>query len=451
MNDIDNVLANIIRSLLTNQSEIIGDRNITGMISTGDGYLYTNQHIEENIINASRLMYDQNPKFRETHSLKEWQSIFRSEIGLALPSEIDTTDCFDAEVKNLKQRLEEVLDKYYSQYGDLKTAYGCWLFLPTPTNPIEIGPVRFEDKISWLNRALERNEISKTTHSRLSRAFVGKRLKKRKPSLEEHQEEIIRNRISNAPMLCEVTMQGLATNLAYKRSRIAVNLALTSISLIWSTPSLILKRFRTTLDADPRISYDYLFSPEKQEIVSRQQERLFLNCYIEPEEWEAHSIYAEQFLKVAGEMIECWTSTRAYSNASPLLRDLSQSLFLFWKACQEDSEILSIIEYVAALETLAPGRNRWGILKLIEKRLGLDRSKEYTQGRTLEENMDKIYSEARNDTIHGSDPKLLYDWSVTRAITEELARNCLVACMIKAQDNWQDKEREFLLTNLVDS
>ena len=131
MNDIDNVLANIIRSLLTNQSEIIGDRNITGMISTGDGYLYTNQHIEENIINASRLMYDQNPKFREIHSLKEWQSIFRSEIGLALPSEIDTTDCFDAEVKNFKQRLEEVLDKYYSQYGDLKqlTAVGFFCLL----------------------------------------------------------------------------------------------------------------------------------------------------------------------------------------------------------------------------------------------------------------------------------------------------------------------------------
>ena len=178
-------------------------------------------------------------------------------------------------------------------------------------------------------------------------------------------------------------MHGLATNLAYKRSRIAVNLALTSISLIWSTPSLILKRFRTTLDADPRISYDYLFSPEKQEIVSRQQERLFLNCYIEPEEWEAHSIYAEQFLKVAGEMIECWTSTKAYSNASPLLRALSQSFFFFWKACRESSDILSIIEFVTVLETLAHKQGRRGLFDLIMARLVVEGRDKENQEKNL--------------------------------------------------------------------
>ena len=101
MNDIDNILANIIRSVLTYQSKAALELNIVGMISTGDGYyVYTNQNIEENIIEVSRLMYNQNPKFREAHSLKEWQSIFRSEIGRALPSEIDTTDCFNTEAKN---------------------------------------------------------------------------------------------------------------------------------------------------------------------------------------------------------------------------------------------------------------------------------------------------------------------------------------------------------------
>ena len=332
MNDIENTFADIIKSLFTNPLEAIRERTLMGTIDVGNGKsIFISQTVDLNIIKASRLMYHQNPKFRETHSLKEWQSIFRSELGRALPSEIETANCFDTEAKNLRRRLEKELEKHYSGYGDLKTAYGCWLFSPTPAKPIKIGSVRFEDKISWLDRTLERNEISKTTHSRLSRAFAGKRLKKRNPSREERQEEIIRNRISTAPMVCEVTMHGLATNLAYKRSRIAVNLALTSISLIWPTPSSILKRFRTILDDGRRISYDYLISPKKRKIVSWQQERLFINYYIEPEEWEAYSSYAEQFLGVAGEMIRCWTSTKDYSSASPLLRALSQSLYFFGK------------------------------------------------------------------------------------------------------------------------
>lgn len=450
MNDIENILADIIRSLFTNPRQAVRERNIAGMISTGNGYhIYTTPQLEENIIKASRLIYNQDRKFRETHSLKEWQAIFRSEIGRSLPTQIDNKYCFNAEAKKLRRRLEEELTKYYSGYGDLKTPYGCWLFTPVPKKPIEIGPVRFEDRLSWLDRTFGYGVLSKTTHSRLSRAFAGKRLRKRKPSLDQRHEETIRRGISNAPMVCEVTTHGMATKLAYKRSAISANLALTSISLIWQMPSSILNRFRTTLNAEPCISYDFQISPEKQKIVSWNWERVLSPYPIEPHEWETYLQDAECFLKIAGEMIGFWASIRVHTEASPLLRALSQSLFLFWKACRENSDLLSIIEYVAALEALAPGRNKRGILQLIHKRLGLDGNQKLWSGKTLYQTMKEIYKTARSQTIHGPNLKLLHDWSVTRAIAEELARDCLVECMIMAQDNWHDKERNFLLTNPV--
>ena len=450
MSEIENILAEIIRSLLTDPFEAIRKRDIAGMIPTGeDDHIYTSPPVERNILKVSRLMYEQNKKFHETHNLNEWQAIFRSEIGRSLPMKIDATDCFYAEARKLKQRLEDELTKYYSGYGDLKTAYGCWLFKPLPNKPIKIGPVRFEDRLSWLDRTFEYNELSKTMHFRLSRAFSGKRLRKRKPSLDQHYEETIRRRISNAPMVCEVTTHGIATNLAYKRSAIAANLALTSISLIWQMPSSTLNRMRITSDAEPHISYDFQISPEMQKIVSWRWAGLLPPYPIEPHRWETYLKDAECFLKIAGEMIEFWTSTKTYSEASPLLHALSQSLFFFWKACRENSDLLSIIEYVAALEALASGRNRWGILDLIYKRLGLSEDHKLWSGKTLDQTMKEIYKRARSQTIHGPNPKLLHDWSVTRSITEELTRNCLVACMAMAQDNWRDKERKFLSTNPV--
>jgi hypothetical protein len=49
--------------------------------------------------------------------------------------------------------------------------------------------------------------------------------------------------------------------------------------------------------------------------------------------------------------------------------------------------------------------------------------------------IDEIYSDGRSRTIHGTNEKLGYDWSVTRGLAEYFARYCLMSCMDWAGNN----------------
>ena len=450
MTNINKALEELIKSLHKDQLVAIEVQKVPGLISTHhDGAKFIRPPVERNIIEIADCMYEQNPKTRKAHFQKEWRSIVRLALGQTLPSLSDSIGSYEIEAGKLKKRLNKKLKEYISLYGDLKAIYGCWLITPPPKEPIEIGPVRFEGRSSWLDRVFESKVVPGITHAGSSREFGGKRPKRRKPSIDQHQEEIIRRQISNAPMICEIMTHGLATELAYSRSMIAANLALTSIALIWGKPSLILERFRTTFDSDPRSTYHALFKPEECELVNVKREDEPSECKIPPKVWTAYYNDARCFLKIAGEMISCWTSTVAHQEASPLLQSLSQSLFFFWKACRESSDIVSIIEFVTSLETLAPEQSRVGIFKLIRARLGINQKDNLTTEKTLNQIIDEIYGTARSQTLHGTNPKLHYDWSNTRAIAEQISLQCLLRCMIMAQDNWYDKDTKFLLTNPV--
>lgn len=450
MSNIDKTLEEIIRRTTSDQPSMSDAQIFAKIKSKGnDELIVGNLPIKKQIISVADQMYEQNIKAQKTHNRNDFRVVVENKIRQYLSSQIKEVKCPADEAYCLKKFMRGEIEKHILGYGDAKTAYGCWLISPPPRQLIRIGPVCFEEKHSWLKRVYQHGEISETTHSRLSRAFAGKPLKPRKPSHDQHYEETIRRQISNAPMVCEVITHGLATELAYKRSMIAANLALTSISLIWKKPSVVLERFRTTLDGDSNFNHNFLIEPGNRKLIGSHWTRRLLTYQITPKMWEAAYSDAGLFLKIAGEMIDCWTNAKFYEKGSPLLHALSQSLFFFWKACREDNDILSIIEYVVALEALAPGRNRWGILELIEKRLDFHRSQTLCSGATLDQIIKKIYKTARSQTLHGTNPKLLNDWSVMRTITEEMARNCLVACMVVAQDNWRDKDKEVLLADPV--
>ena len=450
MTNIKKALEELIKSLDTDPLVATNVQRVPGIISAHDDVAkFIRLPVEQSIFNIADLMYEQDINISKALSRREFRSIVRLVIAQSLPSLSGSTDNYKIKACQLKKRFKEKIKDYTSVHGDLKAIYGCWLITPPPNKLIEIGPVRFEDRSSWLERTRESKLISKITYSRLSREFTGKRIKQRKPSTDQQNEEIIRHQISNSPMICEVLIQGLGVELAYKRSMIAVNLALTSIALIGETPSSILKRFQTTLDDDPKSTYNCLIDPNNQEVVNVRRNKRLSMLEILPDTWEAYYDNAGCFLKIAGEMIKCWVNASYHAEASPLLRSLSQSLFFFWKACNESSDLLSIIEFVTVLETLVKGRKKEGILNLLDARLNLSRDQEFFKNENLTNFINRIYGTARSKTLHGTNEKLLLDWTETREITEILVRYCLVACMKMAQDNWYDKDTAFLLSDPV--
>ena len=450
MSNIDKTLEEIIRRKTSDQPNMSDAQIFREMISTDrDEFAFGKQPIKRQIISVADQIYERCVNAQKTHNRNDFRAVVENKIRQFLSSQFESLKCPVDEARRLKKFIRDEIEKHTVGYGDAKTAYGCWLISPPPNHLIRIGPVCFEDKHSWLNRLYQHGEISETTHSRLSRTFSGERLEPRGTSRDQHYEETIRRQISNAPMVCEVMTHGLATELVYKRSMIAANLALTSISLIFKNPSIIREHFRTTLDGDPLFNYNFLIKPGSQKLVGWQWTRQHRAYHITPKMWEAAYENAGSFLKIAGEMISCWCSVVDYEEASLLLRSLSQSLFFFWKACREDNDLLSIIELVAALEALAKGQKKEGILKLIEARINLSRDQEFVKSKSLKNFIENVYSVARSGTLHGTNDKILLDWSETRETTEALARECLVACMEVSQNNWKGKDANFLLKPTV--
>ena len=119
-----------------------------------------------------------------------------------------------------------------------------------------------------------------------------------------------------------------------------------------------------------------------------------------------------------------------------MMNTLGQALLWFHEACRDSNNLMTIVKYSAALDALAGGRKAKGIRDLIHARLGIAETDSIrTNGPTLKQAVDQIYSDGRSRTIHGSNFKLGHEWSGTRGLAEQFARLCLSACIDWAATN----------------
>ena len=407
----------------------------TGWIDTGQGgSIAVNEIIDGEIDNVAAWMLEQNPKARVTHSRKEWRDTVRRAFGPALV-QINDQESLDDCGHELKSLLEAEVQKRIAGYGDRGTALGCWLFSESLDDSFTIGPVMFESKSAWLDRALATGHISPITHRRLGRAFSGQSVRPRKGSMDKVQEESILRVLEKAPMVCTVTTHGLAPEVGQKRSILAARLALTSIALLWGHPSRVLDHLRISTDAGPRIIRTIPVARGRRMVGGFRWSQIPVGFPMTAGEWKNILQEKRAFFDLAGKMIACWTSTKADDPVSDLLRGLYQSLFFFGKACREESDLMAIAEFITALESLTGGRQLSGILNLLKARLRMEDDTKVWQGETLKQVVNRIYSKARSRTLHGTNDQLLHDWSTTREMAESMARHGLVSCMEWAENN----------------
>ena len=426
-----------LKDLAAHPMRMYRDENprMTGWIDTGQGdSIIVNEIIDREIRNVADWLLEQNPQARATHSRKEWRATVRAAFGPALV-QINDDEFLDDCGQELKRLVETAVKKRIAGYGDRGTALGCWLFSEPLDVSFTVGPVIFEPKSAWLDRALKTGDISGFTHRRLARAFSGKSVRQRKASMDQAQEKNILDVLEKAPMVCTVTTHGLAPEVRQKRSILAARLALTSIALLWISPSRVLDHLRISTDYEPRIIRTIPVAPGRRMVGGLSWLGMPFGFPMTAIEWEKVLQKEREFFEIAGKMIACWTSTEAYSQASPVLRCLSQSLFFFGKACREESDLMSIAEFTTALESLTGGRQSSGILDLLKARLGMEDDAVIVRGKTLKQVVERIYSTARSRTVHGTNNELLNDWSATRAITESMARHGIVSCMDWVQNN----------------
>ena len=359
-------------------------------------------------------------------------------------TQIDYKAPLDEQGKELKKLLENAADKHELGFESRTWSMGCSLF----TRPLEttfcVGPVCFEPKSTWLDRALEGNHISRTSRDRLTRAFAGQKLRPRKNTSEMAQERCILDVLETAQMACTVTIDGLAPKVGEHRSIVAARLAQATIALLWPNPSVVLSGFRLSVDHGVRLIRTIPFSAASRMIGGSRFVGMPHGPEMSSTEWNTITRNAQDFFAISGRMIACWTNSRAFRTETPLLRCLSQALFFFWEGCRDENNLMSIVEFTAALEALSQGKSS-GILRLANAQLGLQDTDEFILGKTLKQVVTLIYSEGRSRTLHGTNEKILHDWSETRMVAELLTRLCIVNCMDWAIRNPKASAQKCLL------
>ena len=410
---------------------------IPGLIFTGDGgSLFVNRTIETNITKVADWYSNQRPELKKKCTTKEWRRAIRIIVGRSF-NEFSPSDSLEQRGRYFKQLVESEIEEYLSRHNICFLSFGCSLFRDPLDSEYTIGPVTFFPVQLWLNKALNDQLIKNTEHQRLTAVSFGENSDLAKESLEGSTERQIYELLNGSQLVCTVETEGLAPELARERSLVAARLAQTAIALHWLQPSEILGGMHLTGDRGTQNIEIITYTPEAG--LGWHWEIVRLNS-VECNSIESFAGDRRSFYDLAGRMIACWTSSTEYSQASDLLRSLSQALYFFWRGCKDDDKLMSIVKFTASLEALAKRKNSSGILGLLKARFNMSEDDLITSDKTLKQMVKLIYNRARSRTLHGTNADLLHDWSSMETTAEIITRNCIVSSMYFLMENPDARE-----------
>lgn len=393
------------------------------------GQIVLSTKIDKEIRAVADWLREQRPSAKSQHTLKEWRNFVRSSFGDPLAA-LDLSARDEENGRKLKKAIEVAVDAAPKTAPILFMTIGCTLFEEPLPAPLAIGPVLFETKVDWLARAEKTEQITPKVRKRLERAFAGRRLAKPKDPWQKQNEDAILGVLKSSKLVCTVETRNLAPAMAEARAVIGARLALTALSLFWEKPSSTLEGFHLSVDPGSRKVARLLFVPSGKHVAGGS--RLVGHDHgqsVRPQSLGEFLAKARDLLDVAGRMIECWTSTGAYDQATPVLRHLAQSLFFFSEGCREENDLMAIVKFISALEALAQGQKAAKIAALLKARIRFKKDVKVYADKDIDGVVDWLYSKHRSRTLHGTNPDILHDWSDARGLAEVLTRLCLVACM----------------------
>ncbi len=400
-----------------------------GLIAAGpEGSILVNEEIEKEIRVIADWLRDHRPATKAQYRVKEWRAAVRKAFGPAL-MQIDLDFPVEDNSHKLKKLIEATVDATQEVIALHFTTIGCTLFEKPLVGPLAIGPVLFEPKDVWLNRARESGQLSGDNHSRLKDAFAGHPLPKAPETVQHLFERTIVDALLQSQLVCTVETRNFAPEMTKTRAIVGARLGQAAIALLWQLPSKTLEGFHLSVDHGRRLIRTVPYVPGKQTIGGLHSVGTSHGPSIESDDWDRIVVGWRNYFDVAGRMIACWTD--AHAQASDLLRNMAAALWFIWEGCRDENDLMAVVKFTSALEQLSQGAGgkSGGIMRLAAARLGLEPNDKIAGEKTLKQVVELIYSDARSRTLHGNNPFLNHDWSEVRVLSESLTRHCLVACM----------------------
>ena len=405
------------------------------MIPTGDGRsIVVSKKIDQLIAGVARRMKENDPALSISHTDAEWITAVRNAFGAALLP-IDLVNDASANASAVLTEVKAIL-RARVPIGPMEYAFGCTLFSNTDVGAFEIGPVLFETRPEWLARKALEGAVSMVTRRRVERAWQGQRLSKRKSSHDSIRESDILDAIRTCPDVCSVSTAGLAPEAGKEKALTVARLALTAIALLWETPSKALEGFNLLYDRDVRRQKALSFAPGRVILAGSQLSHMPHGPHLRSREWERMFAAWSGHFTVTGEVLEYMLSPAGKVRRPAMMNTLAQALLWFHEACREGVTLMAIVNFAASMDALAHGEQESGIFRVLHARLGINKTATiYLDGPTVKSVIEQIYRSGRSRTIHGTNDKLGYDWSVTASHAQQFARLCLVSCIDWATTN----------------
>lgn len=446
-------------------------------ISVGNGLVIKiSKNIDQLIRDVARSMRI-SASLESKFTADDYGKIVRRAFGPALanidlgsePDQSAISTLADVEAR-VSEEIAWVLDN-----GRQEHAFGCTLFTFTDFPPFDIGPVRFEPREVWLERKasdgrsarigrrgrIERfsrpiaaGAISGIAKRRIVRAWRGQMLRKRKPSVDSHNERDVIEAIGDCLYVCSVEMPGFGDKAGQDKAQLAARLALTTISLIWDKPSKALYGLNLLFDRETRGRSLLSLTSDGLILGGRMTSNMPHAPWVKRDELERHFEEFSGAFAVAGEAIEWLLNPTGDRNRPELMNIITQAMLWFHDGCREITDLKAIVSFASCMEILAGGDGQKSIRKLVHARLGADENtKIHRDGFSVKEVIEQIYDQGRNRFIHGPRKKgnhvwgdrFGHDWSETRGNAERLARMCLVSCMEWSAENLQGDAPSLLL------
>lgn len=389
--------------------------------------LYGTDELLKAVADYSAVYVASNPELRLRFKNKELEQLFRRAFGAVL-REVDLEESDELLCPILKDDVDQKIEELTGHNQEkIEFTAGCHLFKASDVYPLRVGPVLFETRDQWVQRALGDRKISEITGRRLRAAWSSLRLRKRKASLETYAEESILEAVGPCDIICSVTTDGLSSRMVQEKSLVASRLAMAAIAMMWAHPSQGLEWMNLLYDRRlPRRHY-VLFATGRWAGSSSSMSQMPTGRWTDAEllaELRSYQGLFDQF----GEALFAYVQPRLTVTRPTMMNALFLSLWWHHEACRESSDQMATTKFVAGLDALVPGQDAQAIMRFIQARPGFKPSDPLMKdGRTTKAVIMELYNARRSRLIHGSSSNFAQDWSSVRSTAEAVGRLCLVS------------------------
>lgn len=393
--------------------------------------ILVNKRIDQLIHDLGRETYNGELKIDHIATLQEWRHTIRSFIGDELTSDIDFTN-EEVAAETVNKNLQDYKEKVVLASNKTEWAFPATIFCNVTLEPFRVGPVLIEMREDWLTRKFKEGAVSKTTKRRLENKWSnGKVNRPRNATNDSVFEGEIDRAAKDHKFMITVELECLFPDAAQKRAETLANLTLVAIACLWKNPSDALKFFYLADDGSNwsinrlKIDGSYIFS--------RNERLRFPGKHINEDDLCAVFSDNKEYWQGITHIFDFLATSRPETAKKALYDSLSQAIIFFQRACIETSDLMIVMNFAMTLDALAQGRKSKGIVEMIQGLTGWRCDQVITRsGQTIKDIVNRIYSDARSRTVHGTSERYHLDWQELREIATYITRLCLTQAIGRA-------------------